>query len=127
MAERSSLLRTYFESVFYGQVYSCGGRNYDVPLLTAWCKENLDVSDIPLASLTMSHSDEKHGSDEFKAHAQEVSVDEFPIVVVALDDGRLQIADGNHRAWKAAASGRDTIRGYIANQAELPESAWIGP
>lgn len=119
-------LTKVFESVFHGQVYELNGKGYDVPELTYWCVENLDSQDIPLADLTMSKSDEKHGSKEFKKHAAKVNHKKFPIVVVARSDGKLQIADGNHRAFKAAAAGEKTIEGYIIPEDQLPESALAG-
>ena len=116
-------LTKVFESVFHGQVYELNGKGYDVPELTYWCAENIDPQDIPLSKLTMSKSDEEHGSKEFKKHTKKVSVNRFPIVVVALNDGSLQIADGNHRAFKAAGLGMETIEGYVIPEDQLPDSA----
>lgn len=119
-------LTKVFESVFHGQVYELNGKGYDVPELTYWCAENLDPQEIPLSDLMMSKSDEKHGSKEFKKHAKGVSVNKFPIVVVARSDGKLQIADGNHRAFKAASLGKETIEGYVIPEDQLPDSALAG-
>ncbi len=112
-----------FESVFHGQVYEINGVGYDVPELTYWCHENLDPEQIPLDQLIMSKSDEKHGSKEFKKHAKKVDHKKFPIVVVRRRDGTLQIADGNHRAYKAMSHGEKTIEGYVVPEESLPPSA----
>lgn len=119
-----------FESRFHGQVYTIDGAGYDVPKLTYWCQDNVPVEDIPLAELTMSKSDEKHGSKEFEKHAADLEQDPEevpPIVVVARDDGTLQIADGNHRAWNAASTGQETIRGHVVAQGQLPDEALVEP
>lgn len=118
-------LTKLFESVFHGQVYELDGIGYDVPTLTYWCRDNLPVLDIPLNSLTMSKSDEKHGSKSFKKHAKKVDHKGFPIVCVLRNDGLLQIADGNHRAWKAADAGDETIKGHIIPQDDLPQEAIV--
>lgn len=120
-------LTKVFEFVFHGQVYELDGREYDVPKLTHWAEENVEVQDIPLTDLTMSKSDEKHGSKKFKKHAKKVDHKGFPIVCVLRDDGKIQIADGNHRAWKAAAAGEETIKGYVIPQADLPEDSLVEP
>jgi len=119
-------LTKVFKSVFHGQVYELNGKGYDVPELTYWCVENLDLRNIPLVDLTMSKSDEKHASKEFKKHARKVDHKGYPIVVVARSDGKLQIADGNHRAFKAASAGEKTIEGYIIPEDQLPDSALAG-
>lgn len=122
-----SIKQLYSESVFVGQRYLApDGFEYDVPGLTAWCQENLVATDIPLASLSMSRSDEKHGSKEFKRHADRVDYARFPIVVCQHEDGTLQIADGNHRAWKAADAGEQIISGYIVPEDMLPAMAIVG-
>lgn len=118
-------LTRVFESRFHGQVYTLNGVGYDVPKLTYWCRDNLPALDIPLASLWMSKSDEKHGSDDFKKHAKEIKKDSPPIVTVLRNDGKLQIADGNHRAWNAAEDGSETIKGYIVPEADLPKEAIV--
>lgn len=118
-------MRFVFESVFYGQVYTLDGVGYDVPRLTAWAKENIPVEDIPLGDLIMSKSDEKHGSKEFKKHAKKVNHKKFPIVTVRLEDGRIQIADGNHRAWKAIDAGEETIQGYVIPYDQMPDEARV--
>lgn len=114
-----------FESVFHGQVYRLDGVGYDVPKLTYYCRDNIPEEDVPLADLHMSQSDEEHGSREFVKHAKKTNPNKFPIVVVRLRDGNLQIADGNHRAWKAAASGEKTIRGHVIDQDDLPDEAVV--
>ena len=118
-------LRSVFESVFHGQVYTLDGVGYDVPKLTYYAQDNYPAVDIPLFDLMMSKSDEKHGSKEFKKHAKKVNHKEFPIVVVLRNDGKLQIADGNHRAWRAADEGEETIKGYVIPQDELPSDAIV--
>ncbi len=118
-------LKSVFESVFHGQVYELDGVGYDVPKLTYFAEENYPAIDIPLKDLTMSKSDEKHGSKEFKKHAKKVKHKVFPIVTVSRNDGILQIADGNHRAWRAAEEGELTIKGYIIPQDELPTDAIV--
>lgn len=118
-------MKSVFESVFHGQVYELDGKRYDVPKLTYWAEENVPVSDIPLSSLMMSKSDEKHGSKEFKKHAKKVDHKGFPIVCVMRSDGSIQIADGNHRAWKAAEAGEKTIAGYVIPHDKMPEEAQV--
>lgn len=118
-------LSQVFESVFHGQVYELDGVGYDVPKLTYFAEDNYPAIDIPLKDLTMSKSDEKHGSKEFKKHAKKVKHKVFPIVTVSRNDGTLQIADGNHRAWRAAEEGELTIKGYIIPQDELPTNAIV--
>lgn len=120
-------LTKVFESVFHGQVYELNGKGYDVPKLTYWAEENIEATDISLKDLTMSKSDEKHGSKGFKKHAKKVSLNKFPIVCVKRNDGKLQIADGNHRAWKAADAGEETISGYIIPEDQLPQEALVEP
>ena len=118
-------LDAVFESVFHGQVYVLNGIGYDVPKLTFWAEDHLEAEDIPLKSLTMSKSDEKHGSEDFKKHAKKVDHKKFPIVCVVRNDGKIQIADGNHRAWKAAEKGAETIMGYLIPEDDLPAEAIV--
>ncbi len=118
--------KTFLESVFYGQVYDLHGFGFDVPKLTQWCADHLIVRDIPLSALTMSRSDEKHGSEEFKQHVAAVDHKTFPIVTLRRKEGNIQIVDGNHRAWKAADMGENTIQGYIIPDEEmLPYEALV--
>lgn len=122
---RTPNLKKVFESVFHGQVYTLNGIGYDVPKLTYYAQENYPVEDIVLDQLIMSKSDEKHGSKEFIDHAKKVNVKKFPIVTVALNDGGIQIADGNHRAWKAKMGGNETIAGYVIPEDEMPAEAIV--
>ncbi len=118
--------KTFLESVFYGQVYDLHGFGFDVPKLTQWCAEHLIERDIPLMALTMSHSDEKHGSEAIKQDAKAIDQKTFPIVTIRRKEGNIQIVDGNHRAWKAADAGEATIRGYIIPDEEmLPYEALV--
>jgi hypothetical protein len=116
-------LTKVFESVFHGQVYELNGKGYDVPKLTYWAEANVPETAIPLKDLTMSKSDEKHGTKEFKKHAKKVDHKGFPIVCVQRADGKIQIADGNHRAWKAAEAGDEMIQGYVVPEDQLPDEA----
>jgi ParB-like chromosome segregation protein Spo0J len=112
------------ESRFHGQVYTApDGRQFDVPKLTYWAQEFLDITDVRPKDLLMSKSDEKHGSKEFKQHADEIKIS--PIVVVELEDGRLQIADGNHRAWKAMEAQMKRMPAYVIPWEDLPDCALV--
>lgn len=115
------------ESRFYGQVYTNPDNcmSYDVPKLTYYAKDSFEIQEVPLNQLLMSKSDEKHGSKEFKKQSNEIEIS--PILVVELESGRLQIADGNHRAYKAMEASWETIPAYVIPFGELPECALSEP
>lgn len=65
-----------------------------------------------------SRADEPVGSPEFIARA-EVADLRFPILVVKYANGKLLIADGLHRLWKAQKLGRELISAYVLDQSSL--------
>ena len=117
--------KNFFENVDYSeQEFSDKNGVYSVGKMIEFAKKNKKPIDIEIKKLlhNLEPSEHETGSDlpghpEFIKRAQNASL-EFPIIVVKYPDG-LWIADGVHRLWKANEEGKEKIRGYIYNDAEL--------
>jgi ParB-like chromosome segregation protein Spo0J len=90
---------------------------FHVPLLAAWAKKNLTITELPITELQarLETSDrlfvEVDEQEEWAQRCEQVSLD-YPILVFE-DGDKLDLIDGNHRTWKAWRLGLTTISAYV--------------
>jgi hypothetical protein len=103
---------------------------YSVGRLYDWARENIKPEFISTSDITgvfgtgegKDISDEPDDSPEFLARA-EASDLRYPLLLVRMQDGYLEVADGRHRLKKAMIHGIDSIAAYIIDVDNLPRSA----
>ena len=108
------------------QHWTSNGRRYNIGKLYRWARQNgHEVRVLPVdrlrAGYERTHTDEEKGSERFWERAERAG--DEPILVVVDEKKRWWTADGNHRVALALREGRDSIRGYIVWERDLPASA----
>jgi len=105
----------YLSESFFGagHTFSSNGLTYNVPEMVKWAAQNYPARNVNIRKLLISlyspgfHADEKLGSPEWAQRAWSADP-KYPVVVVRYDDGKVHVADGNHRLWAAFQKWKDS-------------------
>jgi hypothetical protein len=117
-------------SVLFKQSYSDKRGKYNIGRLHQWIvKQKLKPEKIPIRFLLWSmkkgHSDEPLGSRGFVRRANRAQMSPIIAMIKPERPGKLSIADGRHRVYKAWKRGDSYVLGYVLHRYRLPKSARV--
>jgi hypothetical protein len=98
---------------------------YNISKLAAWAKDKitptkLSIADIEARYMWAEGLFTKNVPKEWLDRSMSTDLS-FPIIMLQYPDGKWEIIDGNHRAWKAWNEKEDSIKGYLIKSDQMPE------